>query len=105
VKAEENLTLTQALEELRAEMARLDKRIAALEAQGVAAKAGPAAGAPPVLKAKDLERLVFLISAAVAAYLGVKPHIKRIQLLGGGSWAQQGRVTIQASHSLPINLG
>jgi methylmalonyl-CoA carboxyltransferase large subunit len=107
VITEEDLTLTEAMEELRAEIARLDKRIEVLESQNAALKSGSTNGAQSAasLKAKELERLVFLISASIAAYLGVKPRIKRIRLVEGGSWAQQGRVTVQASHSLPINLG
>jgi methylmalonyl-CoA carboxyltransferase large subunit len=43
---------------------------------------------------------VLAISGAVAAYLGVRAHIRQIRLLSGNAWAQQGRVTIQASHQL-----
>jgi methylmalonyl-CoA carboxyltransferase large subunit len=43
---------------------------------------------------------LLVISAAVAAYLGKKPHIRQIRLVGTTAWAQQGRVTIQASHAL-----
>jgi methylmalonyl-CoA carboxyltransferase large subunit len=46
------------------------------------------------------EEVVLVISAAVAAFLGKKPHIRQIRLLGSAAWAQQGRVTIQASHAL-----
>jgi methylmalonyl-CoA carboxyltransferase large subunit len=42
-----------------------------------------------------------VIGAAIAAYLGKKPHIRQIRLLGTTGWAQQGRLTIQASHALP----
>jgi methylmalonyl-CoA carboxyltransferase large subunit len=41
-----------------------------------------------------------VLGAAVAAFLGKKAHIRRIQLIGSNAWAQQGRVTIQASHAL-----
>jgi hypothetical protein len=40
------------------------------------------------------------ISAALAAWLGVHAHIRQIRLIRTGSWAQQGRVTIQTSHRL-----
>ena len=40
------------------------------------------------------------ISAAIAAFLGKKPHIRQIRLLGSAAWSQQGRLTIQASHAL-----
>jgi methylmalonyl-CoA carboxyltransferase 12S subunit len=43
---------------------------------------------------------VLAISAAVAAYLGVRAHIRQIRLVSTGAWAQQGRVSIQASHRL-----
>jgi methylmalonyl-CoA carboxyltransferase large subunit len=40
------------------------------------------------------------ISAALAAWLGVQAHIRQIRLIHSGAWAQQGRVTIQASHRM-----
>jgi methylmalonyl-CoA carboxyltransferase large subunit len=46
------------------------------------------------------EELIVTISAAIAAFLGKKPHIRQIRLIGSAAWAQQGRVTIQASHAL-----
>ena len=47
------------------------------------------------------EELVLVISAAIAAFLGKRPHIRQIRLLGSAAWAQQGRLTIQASHARP----
>jgi methylmalonyl-CoA carboxyltransferase large subunit len=41
-----------------------------------------------------------VIGAAVAAFLGKKAHVRQVRLLGSHPWAQQGRVTIQASHQL-----
>jgi methylmalonyl-CoA carboxyltransferase large subunit len=46
------------------------------------------------------EEVVLAISAALAAWLGVHAHIRQIRLIRTGAWAQQGRVTIQASHRL-----
>jgi len=46
------------------------------------------------------EAEVLAISAAIAAWLGVHAHIRQIRLIRTGAWAQQGRVTIQASHRL-----
>ena len=51
------------------------------------------------------EETLLVISAAIAAFLGVKPHIRQIRLLDGAPWGQQGRVTIQASHTLPVRYG
>jgi methylmalonyl-CoA carboxyltransferase 12S subunit len=100
--------LLQAIESLRAETARLSERVAALE--GAAQHRIPAvpalaavnhAFATPVAD----ETLICVLSAAVAAYLGIQPRIRQIRLVGGTSWAQQGRVTIQASHALSIHHG
>jgi methylmalonyl-CoA carboxyltransferase large subunit len=51
------------------------------------------------------EELLLVISAAIAAFLGKKPHIRQIRLLGSAAWPQQGRVTIQASHALSVHHG
>ena len=45
------------------------------------------------------EEELLAISAAVGAYLGVRAHIRQIRLVSTSAWAQQGRVSIQASHS------
>ena len=46
------------------------------------------------------EEELLAISATLAAWLGVQAHIRQIRLIRTGAWAQQGRVTIQASHRL-----
>ena len=46
------------------------------------------------------EEELLAISAAVAAYLGVRAHIRQIRLISSRAWAQEGRVSIQASHRL-----
>ncbi len=46
------------------------------------------------------EQELLAITAALAAWLGVHAHIRQIRLIRTGAWAQQGRVTIQASHRL-----
>jgi len=113
-----------ALEGLRRELGRLGERVSALEAAaGKAAIAAPAAKskdgvadarppasaqvAPPpssTLRAEPLsEELVLVISAAIAAFLGKKAHVRAIRLIGSAAWAQQGRVTIQASHALSVH--
>jgi methylmalonyl-CoA carboxyltransferase large subunit len=85
--------VAEALEALRGEVARLGERVAALE--GRAATLAPPA-APPLS-----EELVMVIGAAIAAFLGKRPHIRQIRLLRSDAWAQQGRTTIQASHARP----
>jgi methylmalonyl-CoA carboxyltransferase large subunit len=105
--------VAEALESLRRELARLSERVAALEgAVGVKLRAPASApSAPPPdnkrpAEAEGLsEELVLVISAAIAAFLGMKPHIRQIRLLGSAAWAQQGRTTIQASHALSVKHG
>lgn len=116
--------LAAVVEGLRAEVEALRLRIAALEAgtagfpdapprgevaereapataQVAAAAAAPVA--PPAPQEEALtEEVLLAISAAIAAFLGKKPHIRQIRLIGSGAWAQQGRVSIQASHALAV---
>jgi methylmalonyl-CoA carboxyltransferase large subunit len=104
--------LADTLEALRREVGRLNERVAALEATrsaGVPPASGALAAetaalrqAPPTADGLS-EELVLVISAAIAAYLGKKPHIRQIRLLRSDAWAQQGRATIQASHALSVS--
>jgi methylmalonyl-CoA carboxyltransferase large subunit len=103
--------LAGTLERLQAQMGEISKRLEDLEkrntgkngANGAAAVAMPPVAAPvqtePAQSAITEEELL-AISAAIAAYLGVRAHIRQIRLLSSNAWAQQGRVSIQASHSL-----
>jgi methylmalonyl-CoA carboxyltransferase large subunit len=61
----------------------------------------PVAAAPavPEQPAVALDELL-AVSAAIAAYLGVRAHIRQIRLVSSSAWAQEGRVSIQASHRL-----
>jgi methylmalonyl-CoA carboxyltransferase 12S subunit len=46
--------------------------------------------------------LLMIISAAIAAYLGKNVRIRRARFIseqGPSSWSQQGRVSIQSSHT------
>ena len=88
--------LTDAVGALRREVSRLSERVAALEGT-----VRPAVPAPAPMADGPSEELVLVIGAAIAAYLGKKPHIRQIRLLSSDAWAQQGRATIQASHVLP----
>ena len=38
------------------------------------------------------------ISAAVAAYLGVRAHIRQVRLIQSTTWGQIGRLNVHASH-------
>jgi methylmalonyl-CoA carboxyltransferase large subunit len=120
--------VVESLEAIRQEMTRLGERVAALEAAlATAPRATASAPAPAPAPAPALaipprpepapqpqpepepeglsEELVLVISAAIAAFLGKKPHIRQIRLLGSPAWAEHGRVTIQASHALSTHHG
>jgi methylmalonyl-CoA carboxyltransferase 12S subunit len=95
-----------AVESLRDEILCLNDRISALEKLLVAKPnlSVPVHRQTPALEELSVE-LVLVISAAVAAYLGVEPHIRQIRLLHSHPWGQQGRVTIQASHRIAAGQG
>jgi methylmalonyl-CoA carboxyltransferase large subunit len=94
--------LRQVLDEIRASVGALVARVAALEEKATAAPAPPApvataAAAPPP---GVTEEMVLVITAAVAAFLGERAHVRQIRLISSSAWAQQGRVSVQASHRL-----
>ena len=95
------------LHSLREQVAALEEKVVRLEtAQAPAAKiATPApvvAPAPPPPPAKEeiSEEIMLVLAAAVAAFLGERAHIRVARLVSSPSWAQVGRVSIQASHIL-----
>ncbi len=101
--------LATTMEELQAQVAELSRHIEYLEKRHAgangAAKVPEPAAAPPVQAAAPAvveitEEELLAISAAIGAYLGVRAHIRQIRLLSTSAWAQQGRVSIQASHRL-----
>jgi len=102
--------ILDAIETLRREVARLNERVAALEAArsaGVSPASGGQVAETAALRQAPAatglsEEVILIISAAIAAYLGKKPHIRQIRLLRSDAWAQHGRTTIQASHALQV---
>src|SRR5947208_2440543 len=92
--------LGTALEGLQAQIAEMTRRIAELEAAQGALPGNAAAVAPPIAPAGITEEELIAISAAIGAFLGVRAHIRQIRLVSTTAWAQQGRVSIQASHRL-----
>jgi len=106
-----NKDLAEILEQVQKKLVSLSERIEQLEKGAL--KTPPALGAPtapaaptkkaapkPQPKPEISEEELLAVSAALAAYLGVRVHIKQIRLIGSSAWAQQGRVSIQASHIL-----
>ena len=94
--------LVATLEQLQAQMAEISRRIQMLEkgAGTAPAQPVPAVAALAPAPAAITEEELLAISAAIGAYLGVRAHIRQIRLVSTTAWAQQGRVSIQASHRL-----
>jgi methylmalonyl-CoA carboxyltransferase large subunit len=95
--------LAATLEQLQAQMAEMSRHIEFLEQRNAAATARQAAA--PVVREEPVptgitEAELIAISAALGAYLGVRAHIRQIRLVSTAAWAQEGRVSIQASHRL-----
>jgi len=66
--------------------------------------------APPVAApvAEISTETILILSAAVAAFLGKRAHIRSAHLVRtapSNAWAQQGRVFVQASHNLGVVRG
>lgn len=105
---EATLDLNQALEALQTEVRALSARLSKLESIGLRpeASAAPAAkmeaAAPAGEPAQETisEELMLVISAAVATFLGERAHVRQVRLLRSDRWGLQGRVSVQASHSL-----
>jgi hypothetical protein len=96
--------LAGVIQALQSEVARLGERTEALEKQ-LAERPQIAVQETNKTRPGDQldEETIWAISAAIAAYLGLKPRIRQIVLLRSHPWSQQGRVTIQASRDLVIH--
>lgn len=92
--------LLAVIEALHAEVRSLGSRVGELEARLAALPApGPAAGMPTQAPQDGIrEEELLAISAAIAAFLGVRARIRNVRLVHSATWAQVGRVHIQASH-------
>lgn len=90
--------LLQVIEALRAEVRELGGRIATLESRLADVAQAPEPDARPPEAAAVSEEEMLAISAAIAAFLGVRAHIRQVRLVHSATWAQVGRVHIQASH-------
>jgi methylmalonyl-CoA carboxyltransferase 12S subunit len=109
---------------LLARIAELEERIAKLEAARDAAVSGlvsarpapmPAAAAPPLGPARGgvepaegpreeiTEEVMLVIAATVAAFLGERAHVRQVRLVASEAWAQQGRVSVMASHRWAVH--
>ena len=75
--------------EMRKEINALKLRVSALEHHAAQAAAAPAAPS---------EEDMLAISAAVAAFLGVRARIRQVRRVHSSAWAQVGRMGTHASH-------
>ncbi len=113
----------QEVADLLERIAELEQRIARLEAARDAAVTNLVAGAqllPPVSAVAPpgratapagpadaheaiSEETLTVIAAAVAAFLGERAHIRQVRLVASQAWAQQGRVSVMASHRWAVH--
>ncbi len=105
ISAEIEATLHEILSQMKdlsERVARIEKAVPApVPVARVAPPApAPVAASPVAVEAGISEEELIAISAAIAAYLGVRAHIRQIRVIHSPAWAQQGRVTVQASHRL-----
>ena len=101
----ETQSMTALLEEVNQRLRDLDERVRSVEARfAPAPAAAPAPVAPKQEEEEQVEpEVLMVIAAAVAAFMGHKARIRRVRRSatpGMNPWAQQGRVSIQASHSV-----
>jgi methylmalonyl-CoA carboxyltransferase large subunit len=108
--------LAAAIENLQAQVRDLTERLARLESaqapevpepisvpdlpSAEAAAPATAAASPGETDESITPEVLLAISAAVAAYLGERAHVRAVRLIGTTRWSQEGRVSIQASHQL-----
>ncbi len=101
-------SLSEELDALRAHLLALTEKIQELEGAAAAAPShsveveAEEQPAPPPEPVEVSDEILIALSAAVAAYLGKRAPIRTVRLLGTTQWAQQGRVSIQASHRLDV---
>jgi methylmalonyl-CoA carboxyltransferase 12S subunit len=96
--------IVTALEELRGVVRELSARVSALEKKPPVSADPPrrvVAAAPPAPSEDAIsDDTLTAIAAAVAAFLGKRAHVRQVRLISSSAWAQQGRVSVQASHRL-----
>jgi hypothetical protein len=49
------------------------------------------------------DEVLLVLSAAVAAFLGERAHVRQVRLVHSDAWAQQGRVSVMASHRWAVH--
>jgi methylmalonyl-CoA carboxyltransferase large subunit len=90
--------LLERLDQLERRVRELEAAASVSPAVAAAVPASTGVIAPPPEELS--EELLTVLSAAIAAFLGVKARIRQVRLIGREGWAQQGRASIMASHRL-----
>jgi methylmalonyl-CoA carboxyltransferase large subunit len=100
-------SIENVLADIQKQLAALTERLERVEARFAAPTepdgqaAASLAGEPARTQEETIsEEELLAISAALAAYFGVRVHVRQVRLIGSRAWAQEGRVSIQASHRL-----
>jgi methylmalonyl-CoA carboxyltransferase large subunit len=95
-------SLQEQIAALEARVAELERpaKLAAVAAKSQSSAPAPKPAPPPPVQEEISEEIMLVIAAAVAAYFGERAHIRVVRLVPSHAWAQQGRVSIQASHRL-----
>jgi methylmalonyl-CoA carboxyltransferase large subunit len=68
-----------------------------------AARPGTEPAVPPEPHEEIAEETMAVIAAVVAAFLGERAHVRQVRLLASEAWAQQGRVSVMASHRWAVH--
>ena len=99
--------LSEELEEVRAEMAQQSKALAELTTKLVNAAVPPQAASTKTVAHETpiSPEMLVILAAAVSTFLGKKIRIRSARQLQSpyeiiNPWSQQGRVSVQASHTL-----
>ena len=91
-------TLQALCDEVRGLAGRVAELEGCLAAAGIRPPIAPPAVVEPAPAAGITEDELLAISAAVAAYLGVRAHIRQVRLIQSTTWGQIGRLNVHASH-------
>ena len=84
------------LSEMRTQIAALREELSSLRSEVMALKQSAAQGTAATAPVSEED--VIAISAAVAAFLGVRARVRQVRLLHSNAWAQVGRIGTHASH-------
>ena len=82
------------LSEMRTHIAALREELSSLRSEVIKQSAAQGTAATAPVSEED----VIAISAAVAAFLGVRARVRQVRLLHSNAWAQVGRIGTHASH-------